>query len=105
MYTVCMIFENIEKTIREKLSYAPEIGAKIKFDFGDDGIIFIDGTQNPAIMSNEDESADTTFCCSLELFQKIVDGTQDATLAFMMGKLKIQGSMGYAMKLSSLLSD
>ena len=100
-----MTFEDIEKTIRKKLSYAPQLGAKIKFDFGDDGIIFIDGTQNPPIMNNEDCSSDTTFICSLELFEKIADGSQDATMAFMMGKLKIQGSMGHAMKLASLLGD
>ncbi len=105
MYSVYMAFDTIEKIIRDKLSYAPQLGAKIKFDFGDEGVIFIDGTQNPAVMSNEDEAADTTFSCSLDLFQKIADGTQDATMAFMMGKLKIQGSMGHAMKLSALLSD
>ncbi|PCI97087.1 MAG: SCP-2 sterol transfer family protein [Alphaproteobacteria bacterium] len=100
-----MTFENIEKTIREKLSYAPQLGAKIKLDFGDDGLILIDGTQNPAVMSNDDDDADTTFLCSLDLFTKIADGTQDPTMAFMTGKLKIQGSMGYAMKISALLGD
>ncbi len=105
MYNSSMTFEDIEKTMREKLSYAPQLGAKIKFNFGDEGVIFIDGTQSPAIMSNEDESADTTFTCSLELFEKIANGTQDPTMAYMMGKLKIQGSMGQAMKLASLLSD
>ena len=100
-----MTFENIEKTIREKLSYAPQLGAKIKLDFGDDGLILIDGTQNPAVMSNDDDDADTTFVCSLDLFNKIIDGTQDPTMAFMTGKLKIQGSMGYAMKISALLGD
>lgn len=100
-----MTFENIEKTIREKLSYAPQIGAKIKLDFGDDGLILIDGTQTPAVMSNDDDDADTTFVCSLSLFNEIIDGTQDPTMAFMTGKLKIQGSMGYAMKISALLED
>ncbi len=102
---MCMTFENIEKTIREKLSYAPQLGAKIKLDFGDDGLILIDGTQNPAVMSNDDDDADTTFVCSLDLFNQIIDGTQDPTMAFMTGKLKIQGSMGYAMKISALLED
>ncbi len=100
-----MSFENIENKLREKLSYAPQLGAKIKFDFGDDGLIFIDGTQTPPVMSNEDEDADTTFSCSVDVFQKIVEGQQDPTMAFMMGKLKISGSMGVAMKLSSLLED
>lgn len=102
---MCMTFENIEKTIREKLIYAPQLGAKIKLDFGGDGIIHIDGTQNPAVMSNEDADADTTFVCSLGLFESIIDGTQDPTMAFMTGKLKIQGSMGYAMKISALFDD
>lgn len=100
-----MTFENIEKTIREKLSYAPQLRAKIKLDFGDDGLILIDGTQTPAVMSNDDDDADTTFLCSLSLFNEIIDGTQDPTMAFMTGKLKIQGSMGYAMKISTLLED
>ena len=100
-----MTFDNIEKAMKEKLAYAPKLGAKVKFDFGDEGIIFIDGTQSPAVMSNEDDDADTTFVCSTELFGKIIDGSQDATMAFMSGKLKVQGSMGYALKLSSLLSD
>jgi len=105
MYSACMSFETIEKSIKDKLAYAPQLDAKIKFDFGDEGLIFIDGTQNPATMSNDDEDADTTFICSLDLFKKIADGSQDATMAYMTGKLKIQGSMGHALKLSSLLSD
>ncbi len=100
-----MTFKNIEKTISNKLSYAPQIGAKIKLDFGDEGIIFIDGTQSPAIMSNDDYEADTTFICSTDLFKSIIDGSQDATMAFMTGKLKIQGSKGYALKIASMLED
>lgn len=100
-----MSFEEIENKLREKLSYAPQLGAKIKFDFGDEGLIFIDGTQTPPVMTTQDEEADTTFSCSLDLFEKIAKGQQDPTMAFMMGKLKISGSMGIAMKLSSILED
>ncbi len=105
MYNVSMSFTDIENKLREKLSYAPQLGAKIKFDFGDDGMIFIDGTQTPAVMNNEDEDADTVFLCKVDVFKSIVDGTQDPTMAYMMGKLKIKGSMGVAMKLNSLLED
>jgi putative sterol carrier protein len=35
----------------------------------------------------------------------MMDGTQDPTLAFMMGKLKVEGSMGLAMKLNSIIED
>lgn len=100
-----MSINEIESKLKEKLIYASQLDAKIKFDFGDDGVIFIDATQNPATLSNEDEDADTTFSCALDVFKNIVNGTQDPTMAFMMGKLKISGSKGVAMKLSSLLED
>lgn len=98
-----MSLEKIENAMREKLQYAPQLGAKLKFDFGDDGVIFIDGTQNPAVLSNEDEDADTTFVTTVDVVNGMIDGTQDPTMAFMTGKLKVKGSMGYALKLSSLL--
>lgn len=97
--------ENIQKAMHDKLAYAPQLGAKIKFDLGDDGVIFIDGTQSPAVMTEEDADADTTFIVKTEVLQNIVDGTQDPTMAFMTGKMKVQGSMGYALKLSALLED
>jgi putative sterol carrier protein len=46
--------------------------------------------------------ADCTFSASEESFQKIVSGEQNATTAYMTGKLKIKGDMGAAMKLQKL---
>ena len=45
---------------------------------------------------------DVTFSSSEENFQKIVAGEQNPTTAYMMGKLKIKGDMGAAMKLQKL---
>lgn len=102
-----MSLEMITDTIKEKLSMAAGLQAKVKFDFGDDGCLFVDTTQNPPLISHEetDEEADTTLICSLDTFQKILGGTQDPNIAFMMGKLKVKGSMGLAMKLNSILED
>ena len=46
--------------------------------------------------------ADCTFSASEESFAKIVAGEQNATTAYMTGKLKIKGDMGAAMKLQKL---
>jgi putative sterol carrier protein len=46
--------------------------------------------------------ADTTISASDETFQKIAAGEQNATAAYMTGKLKIKGDMGAAMKLQKL---
>ncbi len=97
--------EDIQKAINDKLAYAPQLGAKIKFDLGDDGFIFVDGTQSPPVMNEEDADADTTFVVKTDVLQAIVDGAQDPTMAFMTGKMKVKGSMGYALKLSALLED
>ena len=104
-YSGPMSLEAVTEAIRQKLSYAPQFGAKVKFDFGDDGIIFVDATQDPPVMNHEDAESDTTLICSIDTFQKILEGAQDPNIAFMMGKLKIKGSMGYAMKLNSILED
>ena len=46
--------------------------------------------------------ADATISASEETFAKIVAGEQNATSAYMTGKLKIKGDMGAAMKLQKL---
>ena len=80
-------------------------GHTIKFDFNDDGILFVDATQSPPVASNNDDDAEVTLTTSLETFEKIVAGQQDPNIAFMLGKLKVKGSMGLALKLNSILED
>ncbi len=46
--------------------------------------------------------ADVTIRASQETFEKIVAGEQNATSAYMTGKLKIEGDMGAALKLQKL---
>jgi putative sterol carrier protein len=48
--------------------------------------------------------ADATITTSAEVFDKIIAGEQNATTAYMTGKLKIKGDIGAAMKLQKLFS-
>ena len=100
-----MSIEEIQGKIKEKMALAEDLNAKVKLDFGDDGIVFVDATQNPPSISDEDADADLTLTTSSETFKEILEGTQDPNIAFMMGKLKVQGSMGLAMKLNGILED
>ncbi len=75
---------------------------KVKFDFGDDGKLFLDGVNGKA--SNEDADADAVITVDWDDFQKLLAGQLDPTMAFMQGKLKVAGDMSVAMKLQSVLS-
>ncbi len=101
-----MSLETVTKQLSNQAKFAPKIGYKILVDFGDDGVIFIDGEDHPAQISNTDSGdAVTTMKTSLTVFEGIMNGTQDPTMAVMMGKLKVTGKMGVAMKLASILED
>lgn len=100
-----MSLDEVISKIKQKMALAAGLNAKIKFDFGDDGVIFADTTVSPPTITEQDGDADTTLSCSLATFEAILNGTQDPNIAFMMGKLKIKGSMGLAMKLNGILED
>ncbi len=48
------------------------------------------------------QDADVTISASQEVFEKILAGEQNATSAYMTGKIKLKGDMGAAMKLQKL---
>lgn len=100
-----MSLDDLTAKIKDKLAKAGHIKARVKFDFGDDGIVFVDSTQDPPAVSNEDAESDVTLACSADTFRGFLAGTQDPNIAFMMGKLKVKGSMGLAMKLNGILED
>lgn len=101
-----MGLENIIEQMKQKVAHAPSLNAKVKFDFGDDGCLFVDATQSPPALSDDASAeADTTLICSTDTFLGILNGTQDPNMAFMLGKLKVKGNMGLAMKLNSILED
>lgn len=51
-----------------------------------------------------DDDADVTLNADMETFQAIFSGEMNPTSAFMTGKLSIDGDMGLAMKLASVLA-
>jgi putative sterol carrier protein len=77
----------------------------MKVDFEGDGYVHVDATQNPPFASFEDKDAEVTLVTSIETFSKILSGDQDPNIAFMMGRLKVQGSMGLALKLNAMLEE
>lgn len=75
-------------------------GKKVKFDFAEEGKIFLDGAGG---VTTDDSPADTTIKVKLEDFVAMANGQLDPMGAFMQGKLKVDGDMGVAMQLQSVL--
>lgn len=70
-----------------------------KFVIEDEGSIMIDAN---GVRAGDDE-ADVTLTATADVFRAILEGDMNPTMAFMSGKLSVDGSMGMAMKLGSVL--
>lgn len=76
------------------------LGGSAKFVIEEEGAIVIDDSGVRAA----DEETDVTLTADADTFQSILEGDLDPTSAFMSGKLAVDGDMGMAMKLGSVLS-
>ncbi|MGX9349820.1 SCP2 sterol-binding domain-containing protein [Shimia sp. W99] len=85
--------------LQEKLS-GDAFDGSAKFEIEGEGAIVIDSDGVRA----SDEDTDVTLSADVETFQSILDGELNPTAAFMSGKLTVDGDMGAAMRLGSVLA-
>ncbi|HIC80820.1 MAG TPA: SCP2 sterol-binding domain-containing protein [Kiloniellaceae bacterium] len=103
-----MSLENLTEQLKSQAALNPPLGYRVLFDLGEEGGILWDGKETPAEIAPVEVNgteADTTLRISLDQLGSLIDGSLDPTLAYMTGKLKIEGSMGVAMKLATMLGD
>ncbi len=89
--------------LNEQAKSTDPIGATIKFEV-DEHIVFIDGTGDSNVVSQDNNDADCTITTSVDTLVQLKNGDLNPMMAVMGGKVKIKGDMGLAMKLQSLLS-
>lgn len=95
--------ESIEQGLRARLGDFMGFGYRVAFDLGDDGVIAVDGAQNPPVIEEDAGEVACTIRVSVENMEKLVAGSLNPMLAYTLGKLKVEGSMGVAMKMAALL--
>ena len=94
-------FESLESRAATS-SKAAGLNATYVFDIDGAGKWTV-RVENGRVSVGEGEGeADATIAASEDTFVKIVNGEQNPTSAFMLGKLKVRGDMGAAMKLQKL---
>lgn len=93
-----MSLEAIADKIRERVA-GSGFDKSVKFDLGEDGVIVVDGQS----VSTENAGADCTITISKDDFEALTAGELNPTMAFMTGKLKVDGDMTIAMQLSQVL--
>ncbi|UWQ74740.1 SCP2 sterol-binding domain-containing protein [Leisingera sp. M658] len=93
-----MSLQDIAEDIRTGLA-GKSFEGTLKFDCGKDGVIVL---ANGAACT-DDCDTDCTLQLSRENLKKLLTGKLNPMTAVMMGKIKISGDMGVAMKLGKLI--
>ncbi len=98
-----MTLDECTQAIRTKVGSDSGLNASLKFDCGDDGIVYIDGKSTPNSVSNDNGEADCTVGITLENLTAMLEGDLDPATGFMMGKLKVSGDMSVALRLQRVI--
>ncbi|OUS07097.1 sterol carrier family protein [Rhodobacterales bacterium 52_120_T64] len=93
------ILESAVSVLNDKFE-GQSFDGSVKFELVGIGAIRIDESG----VSVDDGDADCTLSADADVFQAIIEGDTNPTAAFMTGKLKVDGDMGMALKLGSLLA-
>jgi putative sterol carrier protein len=103
--------EVFEKHMPQRFKDKPDVVSKINavYQFNisgpDGGAWSVDCTKpGGQIATGQTDAAKCTVACTDADFLNIVNGKLNPQMAFMSGKLRIQGDMGLAMKLQQILT-
>ncbi|MEQ9447517.1 MAG: SCP2 sterol-binding domain-containing protein [Rhodospirillaceae bacterium] len=100
-----MTLDELVAAIRSESEKLKDLNHTVLFDLGDEGKVLLDATGDGIVVTPnpDDDEAETTLALSGDNMAKLMRGELNPMVAFTMGKLKIFGSRGIALKLSSLL--
>ena len=107
---VANVNELFDKHMPERLKSKPDVVQKINSTYkfvvtGDGGGSWVvDLTQPGGKITAGDGTAKCVITVGAKDLVDIVNGKQNAQMAFMTGKLKVAGDMGMALKLGSILT-
>lgn len=96
-------FDGLPDRAKEDASKLAGMNATYKFEIDGAGTWVVKIEDGNLSVEEGDGEAQCTVIVSADDFDQITDGSLNPQMAFMSGKLKIQGDMGLAMKLGQVL--
>jgi putative sterol carrier protein len=98
-----MNLQDCTENLRAKVGDASGLNATLKFDCGEEGVVYLDGVSVPNTVSNDNNEAACTIGITLENLAALLSGELEPATGFMMGKFKVSGDMSVAMKLQRVV--
>jgi putative sterol carrier protein len=92
----------LTERVRSAVGAESGLDATIKFNFGELGIIYIDGKSNPNAVTNEDRDSQIVISFTPETLTRILDKELNPKIALMTGKMKLRGDLRLAMRLDKV---
>ena len=88
--------------IQKRAEGSAPLGSSLKFNLGGN-VIHLDGSGDSNVVTGDDKDADCTIIVSQEDMEALMTGSLNPMMAFMGGKIKVEGDMSVAMKLQSIV--
>ncbi len=81
-----------------RAKFADGFEGSAKFVIGSEGAVMVD---EAGVRATGDEPAQVTLTAETETFRAILEGELSPTIAFMTGRLTVEGDMGLALRLAN----
>lgn len=95
--------EDLTEQVRARARDYSALDGTVKLHLDDTGVIYIDAGASPPVVNNEDDEADCVIRMSADNFAHMIAGKLRPMMAFMTGKIKVEGDMSIAMKFGDIL--
>ena len=99
-----MDLHEVADALAQRVGTKSPLGGTVKFDLGDAGSLFIDGSGNANVVTaHKNDPARCTITMTADDFRELIHGRLQPTSAFMQGRMRVNGDMFLAMKLGQIV--
>ncbi len=96
------MLDTLTDKVRAIVADKQALGFDVMFDLGATGVIHVAGDTAPMQISNEKQGAETVFVVTPDDLASMMKGELQPMVAYMSGKLKVEGDLSRAMQVASL---